>query len=329
MRHDDPDVGPPNESAPFVGLTAFANLTGRRLERARGFAEAIAAYDGVAAFNEETMLSLDTRPGIELFAGSAPDVGAPGVTAPLVGLAVARDADDGREAEFAIAPQHRRAGLGTSLFEALHRGASPATAFWAHGLHPGARRLAERAGLDAERVLHELSLDLRTSAPGRHVEPPAGLRLRPFDPARDADALLEVNASAFRSHPEQGSLDRAGLEARMRQPWFSAADLLLLERPGPDEPRLRGFCWLKREGDAAELYVLGVDPAAQGRGLGAVLLEAGLERARSVGATAATLYVDDGNRAAMALYRRAGFAIALTDVRYRDRTTPNGPRPPI
>jgi mycothiol synthase len=64
--------------------------------------------------------------------------------------------------------------------------------------------------------------------------------------------------------------------------------------------------------------VVGVDPAAQGRGLGAVLTLVGLHHlAQRLGPGAeVTLYVEGDNTAAVKTYRRLGFTVFSTDVAY-------------
>jgi len=59
--------------------------------------------------------------------------------------------------------------------------------------------------------------------------------------------------------------------------------------------------------DEAEIRVLAVDPGAQGRGIGAALVTACLDRARAAGYPAAALCVIDGNEDAARLYARFGF----------------------
>ena len=83
-----------------------------------------------------------------------------------------------------------------------------------------------------------------------------------------------------------------------------------------------GFHWTKvheRPGSAriGEVYVLGVDPAAHRGGLGRALTWAGLAYLREKrGLDRVMLYVDDSNTAAVALYRRLGFAHWSAHVNY-------------
>jgi mycothiol synthase len=67
---------------------------------------------------------------------------------------------------------------------------------------------------------------------------------------------------------------------------------------------------------AGEVYVLGVDPAAQGMRLGAVLLQRGLAYLAQHGCTDVLLYVDDSNGTALKLYERAGFHQHDLDVQW-------------
>jgi mycothiol synthase len=63
------------------------------------------------------------------------------------------------------------------------------------------------------------------------------------------------------------------------------------------------------------VYVVGVDPAEQGRKLGAVLTLAGLRHLRDDrGLDAVMLYVVSDNHAAVRVYQRLGFTRWHTDV---------------
>jgi mycothiol synthase len=89
---------------------------------------------------------------------------------------------------------------------------------------------------------------------------------------------------------------------------------------------LLGFHWTKVHSPTlGEVYVVGVDPAAQGRGLGAALTSAGLhhladrlsaEGPGSGGNPEVMLYVEADNSAAVKTYRRLGFEVVNTDVAY-------------
>ncbi|MCD9448381.1 GNAT family N-acetyltransferase, partial [Klebsiella pneumoniae] len=88
---------------------------------------------------------------------------------------------------------------------------------------------------------------------------------------------LAVNARAFAHHPEQGSIDAEDLAERMNEVWFDPGGFFLAHAGGEPAGRLLGFHWTKEHGvlgepGLGEVYVLGVDPDAQGRGLAKALL---------------------------------------------------------
>jgi ribosomal protein S18 acetylase RimI-like enzyme len=58
---------------------------------------------------------------------------------------------------------------------------------------------------------------------------------------------------------------------------------------------------------SANIRMLGVDPAARGRGAGRALVEACIERARSAGKEVVTLHTQSFMKAAIALYESMGF----------------------
>jgi mycothiol synthase len=158
--------------------------------------------------------------------------------------------------------------------------------------------------------------------------------VRAFRPGHDDEAWVAVNARAFASHPDQGRWTVADLHVRMSEPWFDAEGFLLAVRETDGE--LLGFHWTKVHGEVhqhphpsgvaphhhepiGEVYVLGVDPAAHGLGLGTALTAVGLRHLRARGLDQAMLYVDESNGAAVALYTKLGFARWSTDVSYQRR----------
>ena len=153
-----------------------------------------------------------------------------------------------------------------------------------------------------------------TSTPLSPLEVPAGVTVRSYRDS-DADDVVAVNAAAFAHHPEQGAMDRANLERRMAEPWFDPAGLLVAE----DSTGMLGFHWTKQhDAGLGEVYVVGVAPAAQGRGLGKVLTLAGLHHLTGLGVAEVLLYVEADNAPAVAVYSRLGFehADADTHVQY-------------
>ena len=87
--------------------------------------------------------------------------------------------------------------------------------------------------------------------------------------------------------------------------------------------RLLGFHWTKMHLDQpglGEVYVLGVDPSAQGRGLGQLLTSIGIEslaqRLADSAEPTVMLYVESDNVAAVRTYERSGFTIYSVDTAY-------------
>ena len=213
-----------------------------------------------------------------------------------------------------VHPEHRGRSLGTALLRSTTSYDDPLTA-WSHGHHPAAARLAAAQGWDRVRELWVMRRPTSLELPP--LVAPDGVRVRGYVDS-DADEVVRVNAAAFATHPEQGSMDLANLARRMAEPWFDPAGLLVAESDGG----LLGFHWTKQH-DArhGEVYVVGVDPAAQGRGLGRVLTLAGLHHLAGLGVDEVLLYVESDNAPAVALYSRLGFdhAASDTDVQYRRR----------
>jgi mycothiol synthase len=224
-----------------------------------------------------------------------------------------RSDPEGPSGELVVHPRHRLRGVGTSLLGAAAEAAQDrGMRFWAHGDEPGARAFAEKNGFARVRVLWQMRRSPADPLPEAPL--PAGVTLRHFRPGADNAAWLAVNARAFAAHPEQGRLTEADLQARIDEPWFDPEGFLLAVDV---EGTLLGFHWTKVHPDGVgEIYVLGVDPGGQARGLGMALSVAGLSYLAGRGVTEAMLYVDESNAAAVALYRKLGFDVFAADVMY-------------
>jgi mycothiol synthase len=218
-------------------------------------------------------------------------------------------------AELVVDPGHRRRGIGTALIRAAIERTSGANRFWAHGTIPAARATAAALGLTAVRELWQMRRPLG-DLPEFAV--PAGVTVRPYAGGADDAEILRVNNAAFVWHPEQGGLTLADLAERRAESWFDPAGLFLaVDEAG----RLLGFHWTKvHSAGLGEVYVVGVDPAAQGRGLGNVLTLVGLQHlaARLTGAADPTvlLYVESDNVAGVRTYQRLGFSVHSIDTAY-------------
>jgi ribosomal-protein-alanine N-acetyltransferase len=74
-----------------------------------------------------------------------------------------------------------------------------------------------------------------------------------------------------------------------------------------DRERLIGYAGLLAPGAEADVQTVAVAPAAQGHGVGGILLAALIEKARERGATSLLLEVRADNESALGLYRSRGF----------------------
>jgi mycothiol synthase len=235
--------------------------------------------------------------------------------------------DDGA-AELVVHPAFRRRGLGAALLTRLEELAGGALSVWAHGDLPGSAELAGSRGYDRARVLLQMRRDLAGVDPDPQPALPDDVTVRPFRPGRDEDAWLRVNARAFAWHPEQGSWSRQDMLLREAEGWFDPEGFLLAWRGEPDDGVLLGSHWTKVHpaGDVTdeaigEVYVLGVDPDAQGMRLGAALTDLGLASLRRRGLREVLLYVEESNAPAVRLYEARGFTRFAVDVQWR-RSSP-------
>jgi mycothiol synthase len=215
---------------------------------------------------------------------------------------------DGDLVHLVVNPSHRRQGLGSRLLaDALGDRSGPWHA-WSHGDHPAAAALARRTGFERVRELWVMRRPLSDQA-GMPSVSAGDVELRSFQPG-DEGELLRVNAAAFAHHPEQGSMDAEELAERMAEPWFDPADLLVAVERG----RMHGFHWTKRHSATlGEVYVVAIDPAAQGKGLGRTLVDLGLRHLGSLGLDDVLLYVESDNAPAVHLYEKLGFTHAASD----------------
>lgn len=281
---------------------------------------AATAHDGFAPLNEHALLHLrhpDPDASWHLLGRASDDL------AGYVYLDVS--ARGPVQAECVVAPAHRDVGWGRALMTtALGLTAPRPLQLWAHGDSPAAAKLATSLGFIRVRELLQLRRPLDAALPA--LPQVAGVHIRTFRPGDDDAAWLALNARAFADHPEQGAMTQRDLDQRLSEPWFDPAGFFLAERDG----RLVGFHWTKVHGDAkgrgdhghglmGEVYVIGVDPQAQGGGLGRLLTLTGLQHLRDRGLDCVLLYVESDNTAAVSVYGRLGFERVATDVLYRIR----------
>lgn len=162
---------------------------------------------------------------------------------------------------------------------------------------------ARAAGLSLVRCNQQL----RVALPLADSTPP--LKTRAFALGADDDAFLRVNNLAFAWHPDQSDRTHDQLNELVQEPWFDAEGFLLHEIDGT----LAGFCWTRVHAETAtdprlgEIFVIAVDPAFHGQGLGRSLTIAGLAFLASKSIEIGMLHVEHDNVAAQSLYRDLGF----------------------
>jgi mycothiol synthase len=217
-------------------------------------------------------------------------------------------------AELVVHPDARRRGIGSAMARLALAEGGGNTRIWAHGNLEPARAVAAKLGLTVARELLQMRRPLTDLPP---TPTPAGVRITTYSgPADDAE-LLRVNNAAFAWHPEQSGWTADDIAERRAEPWFDPDGLFLAF----EGDKLLGFHWTKvHSHHLGEVYIIGVDPAAQGRGLGVTLTLAGLHHLaqRLSGSSQPTvmLYVEADNPAAVATYRRLGFEIFSVDAAY-------------
>lgn len=292
---------------------------------AAALVQAVAEADGTAPVSEDGRLALAHGR-----AGSVQFVWRTGGSASVDGylyLSPAEGPGD-RTAELCVAPRSRRHGIASVLLGAALGETSGMLRVWAHGSLPGTPQLAQKTGFAAVRELRLLELSLTTDEGGpRGFEPPPtppGIEVDTFRPGQDEAQWLALNARAFAHHPEQGRWTRRDLDEREAEPWFDPGGFFVARETGAaGRGRMLGFHWTKVQppgaygpGPVGEVYVLGVDPEASGRGLGRLLTLTGLRHLAQLGLQAAILYVDGDNIRAVRLYESLGFHSRTVDTLY-------------
>lgn len=303
-------------------------LTGDEQQGVHELVTAATRFDGVAPVGEQVLRELGhERTEHLLVTGSVP-----GAIVGYLNLSLPRDGEAAM-AELVVHPEARRRGVGAALASAALSKTAGSNQFWAHGTLESARATVSALGLVPVRELVQMHRSLRGIG---EPEIPDGVRIRSYAGASDDAELLRVNNAAFAEHPEQGGWTPAQLVERRSEPWFDPEGLFLAfdDSAGGQSDRLLGFHWTKVHPDHAalgEVYVVGVDPSAQGRGLGQLLTAVGVASlARRLAGSGkpdslncadeaeptVMLYVEAENVAAVRTYQRQGFTSFSVDTAY-------------
>jgi mycothiol synthase len=300
----DPDVGHVtillDDRDRATGVPPVDEAERVRLERLLGAGERAPGWLPVVARRDGTAVGY-----------GAVVVGDPG--APATGdAAVAQDV-----------PGDERGAVLAALFATLvelaatHRAAT--LEVWVRDVQDGDLGGAGASRLVEARRLAILGRDLPVAGP---VPPTvAGVTIRASTP-EDAPAVAAALAAAYAGTPEAG-WDEAQLRDRWQLDWFDHDDLLLAV--DAVEGTVLGLHWLKRRSaTVGEVYNLAVPPTGRGRGLGGVLLRAGLDHLAATGCHEVLLWVDRANERAVRLYTGQGFTTRWEDVALRHTVTQAG-----
>jgi mycothiol synthase len=285
-------------------------------QQVRELLDRAATADSVAPVSEQAVLSLTSGDSTARHAVTVRDD-------VIVGYAnlVPAHGEHPAMAEVAVDPPARGHGIGTELVSAALTEGGSGTRIWAHGDRPAAKAVAARLDLLTARELWQMRRVLATpELPDLAV--PKEIVLRTYaGPADDAE-LLRVNNAAFAWHPEQGGWTERDIEVRRDEAWFDPKGLFIAT-DATDPSRILGFHWTKVHYDetppVGEVYIVGIDPSAQGRGLGRLLTLAGLRYLRERELAEVLLYTEADNTAAVHTYTRLGFAPAHIDMAYAAR----------
>lgn len=270
---------------------------------------AAASRDGFPPLSDHLLLELERR-GPEFAAVVALDE-----STRLAGYAQLARAYESTAIELVIDPEHRAQfdtvvpRLLRSALEIVASDGGGRVYWWVH--HPADRVdvVAADVGLRLARRL----LQMRRPLP---ISETTTVDTRTFVVGQDEAEWVRVNNAAFHDHPEQGGWTIESLQQREAEPWFDSAGFVLHEHDG----KLAAFCWTKVHAaetpPLGEIYVIAVDPAFHGLGLGKALTIAGLHNIAARGLTVAMLHVDAANTAAMGLYERLGFTVHHEDHAY-------------
>lgn len=298
----------------------------------KGLLDSASSADGHAALDEHAWLDL-VQGGREGFAGLV--AWEEGHDHP-VGYAQVSRGSNSWALEFVVDPHHRVPGntVGVDLVAEATRVIATEGGghvhLWVNQPRPEHDRIAASVGLRPGRALYQMRRPLPVEDSLRPARGEAGsLETRAFRPGHDEQAWLEVNNRAFAWHREQGGWDLSTIALREREPWFDPSGFLLHEREG----RLAGFCWTKVHSQQhpalGEIYVIAVDPDFAGRGLGRLLVLAGLDHLAGKGLREAMLYVDADNKTAVKLYVDLGFVVNHLDRAYTGDIAPAGDHPTL
>lgn len=205
-----------------------------------------------------------------------------------------------------VHPEHERVGVGTALLEwteerqralghTVHRQRAAVT-------NELATELFTARGYTQVRTVWQMARELGGAPP--HAPVPAGIQLRPVDPAADAHALHAADEAAFAVNPDYTpeGLDHF-CEEHLDSPQLDRTASLVAHRDGA----VAGYVLAQRLlGGVGYIDLLAVLEPERRRGLGRCLLTGALGAFARAGLREAVLEVASDNPGATRLYEWAG-----------------------
>ena len=217
-----------------------------------------------------------------------------------------------------VHPDWRRRGIGSrlaeigearaaELLERAPEGTRVTLEGWVNARSDGARAFAAGRGYVATRTFWRMRIDLGEEPP---AEPawPEGLRVRTFDPSRDALATWKAAEEAFADHWGHVPVSFAEWSRRTEGDLFDPELWFLAVDEASDE--IAGTSLCSRYLDLGWVGTLAVRRQWRGRGLGEALLRHSFAAFHRDGRRTVALGVDaDSLTGATRLYERAGMRV--------------------
>ena len=219
-----------------------------------------------------------------------------------------------------VRPDHLRKGLTAKLIDrAVSRTRELGTVTLHVNIWQNSRmdkQLLTQMGFTIVRRFLELRMDL-SKTPLPEIEK-ISARYRPLHPGEE-ERLTHLQNRSFTGSWGYNANTVEEILYRIHLPNCSAEDIILVfDRDNPI-----GYCWTRtnfwKNKDTGRIYMLGVDPDYQGRGLGKRLLLAGVSYLKDKGLQVAELTVDRENKVACTLYKSVGFKLWTSSLWYEKR----------
>jgi mycothiol synthase len=212
-------------------------------------------------------------------------------------------ASDVMRARVLVDPRVRRQGIATKLFAECVANARAAGIATIESFVSGPS--IEGRAFTAANGFEVLVRDLFLSRPPVSFDAPdpEGVKLRPWDPARDVDAWAAISNTTLARDAGFHPQTRETLRAFAKVPGFF---LWLAE----NSEGVVGFCHVDRRDRIGNVQSVGVAASCEGRGIGAALVSRAIETLRKDDVERIELCTEENNTRAQRLYARAGFKLA-------------------